>query len=171
MPAKIAITGPESTGKTQLCIELAKHYNGICVSEFARDYLSAIQRPYNCYDLDIIATQQLHLIKESSKLKNNFLFADTELTVIKIWYEHAYKYCPEWILKYYEEQDYNLYLLMDIDLPWVYDKQREHPHLRTYFFNLYETELKKYNRPYKIISGTEETRLKNAIKEIDAKKM
>ena len=117
--------------------------------------------------MEIIATQHIYQISETKKFTDNYLFADTELSVIKIWYEDAYKTCPNWILKQYEKQEYDLYLLMDIDLPWIFDKQREHPFLRTYFFNLFEQELRKFKRPYIIISGTEETRLNNAIKGIN----
>ena len=36
---KIVLFGPESTGKTTLAKQLAKHYNTVWVPEYAREYL------------------------------------------------------------------------------------------------------------------------------------
>jgi nicotinamide riboside kinase len=84
--------------------------------------------------------------------------------VTKIWSEHAFKKCDPWILKSIESHPYDLYLLTNIDLPWEYDPQREHPDMREYFFNLYRNELSSRKLPFNIISGTGGLRLANAIK-------
>jgi len=81
--------------------------------------------------------------------------------------EHSFKTCPKWIFENINNHLYDLYLLADIDIPWKNDPQREHPHLRKYFFELYENELKIRKFPYEIVSGIDEVRLKNAIKIID----
>ena len=167
MLKKIAITGPESTGKTSLSKGLALHYKDIWVPEVARTYIDELSHSYNVLDLDIIAEKQITAVQVATHQANNFLFADTELTVIKIWYENAFKTCPDWILNALEHQYFDLYLLPDIDLPWTYDPQREHPHLRTYFFNLYKQELETRNRPYEIIKGTGEERMNNAVRAVE----
>jgi len=167
MIKKIAVTGPESTGKTSLTKELALHYNDVWVPEFARDYIELLNRPYNEQDLQSIAEGQIKTYKEKLLQAKNFIFSDTELLVIKIWYENAYKHCPQWILDAIERQKYDLYLLCNIDLPWTYDPQREHPHLRKYFFNLYKKELEKYQWNYVVISGDGHERTKMAMNEID----
>lgn len=167
MIRKIAVTGPESTGKTLLSQQLSKHYNGIWVPEYARKYINTLNRSYNEHDLEIIAKGQMNAYNEKLLKAKSYLFSDTELIVIKIWFENAYKYCPQWILDAIDKQEYNLYLLCDIDLPWTYDAQREHPHLREYFFNLYKQELESRNWPYVIISGIEDERVKNAVGAIE----
>ena len=61
------------------------------------------------------------------------VFCDTDLLVIKIWSEHSFGYCPDWILRRIEQQQYDLVLLLNVDLPWEPDPLREHPHHRQYF--------------------------------------
>ena len=164
---KIAITGPESTGKSALCEALAKHYKTVWVPEFARTYLTEKSPPYTSEILDAIAEGQL-ISEAQHKLKaDKILFCDTEMTVMKIWSEHAFGTCTQQIQQLYNKQHYDLYLLMDIDLPWEPDPLREHPDLREYFFDLYKTELTKANRYFKIISGLGDQRTKNAIDIID----
>ncbi|HSI91132.1 MAG TPA: ATP-binding protein, partial [Adhaeribacter sp.] len=160
---KIAITGPESTGKSTLAQQLAEHYKTAWVPEFARQYLAGLNRPYTLPDLEEIARGQLQLQQAAESTPGAFLFSDTELLVMKIWSENAFGQCPAWILKKLEQQNFDLYLLPDIDLPWEPDPQREHPHLRRHFFDKYQEELVRYNFPYKIISGTRQQRFQAAL--------
>lgn len=168
MLKKIAITGPESTGKTMLSEALAVHYKTSCVPEYARSYIGALTRPYEPRDVETIARRQLKLLEKYENSTSAILISDTELLVVKIWFEHVFKTCPGWVLKKLDKQDYHLYLLCDIDLPWIPDPQREHPHLRDYFFELYKRELNSRKWPYAIITGKEYHRVSNAIEAIDA---
>ncbi|HNW99677.1 MAG TPA: ATP-binding protein [Bacteroidales bacterium] len=163
---KIAITGPESTGKSLLTEQLAKHFNTVFVPEYAREYIDHLNRKYEQHDILEIAKTQLKNETKALSIANKFLFCDTEFLVTKIWSEHAYGNCDEWIKEKFKTHKYDLYLLMDIDLPWEYDEQREHPHMRTYFFNWYRTELEKNKLPFVIISGTGIERLNNALEKI-----
>ena len=56
---RIAVTGPESSGKTTLCGALAEHYQVCYIPEYARTYLELTQGQYQCTDLEIIAQGQL----------------------------------------------------------------------------------------------------------------
>ena len=163
---RIAITGPESTGKSTIAQQLAAHFNTQWIPEFAREYIAALERDYTLSDLENIARGQLELQQQAEAQNPEILFTDTELLVIKIWSENAFGTCPEWILEALQNQQFDLYLLMNIDLPWEPDPQREHPHLRPYFFDLYKAELEQLNFPYKVISGSEEQRFKAALKAI-----
>lgn len=168
MLKKIAITGPESTGKSILCEQLAKHYQTLWVPEFAREYIDQLDSGYEQSDILTIAKNQLKLEEETAANSKQFLFCDTELIVCKIWSNHKYQNCDPWILNQIKESDYHLYLLCNIDLPWVSDPQREHPDLRKYFFDKYRSELEHYNFNYKIVSGTGPERIHNAITLITA---
>ncbi|MFO7999042.1 MAG: ATP-binding protein [Bacteroidales bacterium] len=159
---KIAITGPESTGKSRLARELANHYRDVFVPEFAREYIDKLQRPYTESDILHIAKNQLKLESDLAPGARRFLFCDTELIVAKIWSLHKYGRCDPYILQQIEKNSYSLYLLCDIDLPWQADEQREHPHLRKYFFNWYQRELEDYGFPYVIVSGPGRQRLQGA---------
>jgi len=160
---KIAITGPESTGKSKLAEGLAAVYKTAFVPEFAREYLEDIGRPYDIHDVVEIARQQLKLEADAANLRPDILFCDTELTVCKIWCEVKFGYCPVEISQWAEAVDYDLYLLCDIDLPWEYDPLREHPNLREHLFSLYLSEMEKKKVPFGIVSGTGPRRIANAL--------
>jgi len=164
---KIAIIGPESTGKSLLTEDLSAYYNTVYVKEFARSFLSGLGRPYNQNDLLQIAKKQCESIKLWEPKANEYLFVDTELIVIKIWSAFKYKNVHPWILEEIKKQDFNLYLLTDIDLEWEYDPLREHPSKRDQLFNLYLSELEKRKLPFVKISGHDKFRTLNAIEAID----
>ena len=163
---KIAITGPESTGKSMLAQQLADHYVTVWVPEFARVHLLNINRPYNYDDLLEIAQKQKASEKVFEPLANKLLFADTELFVTKIWCDVKYKKCHPWITEELKNQHYDLYLLMDVDLPWEYDPLREHPDKRSYLMGLYKNELEKYGCNYKLVSGNGDVRFRHALRHV-----
>jgi len=160
---KIAITGPESTGKSQLSEELARKYQTLYVPEYAREYLKKLNRKYTHDDVELIARGQMALEQEKTKQAKKLLFLDTELIVIKIWMEFKYGSCPQFIINYINNNKNDMYFLMDIDLPWQPDPQREHPGLRKYFFHKFEDELKLIGANYRIIGGIGKTRFSNAV--------
>ena len=164
---KIAITGPESTGKSLISKQLASHYNSVWVPEFARAYLLNKNEPYNYDDILEIAKGQISTEKAISTLANRILFSDTELIVTKIWCDVKYGKCHSWIEKQLIRQKYNLYLLMDIDLPWEFDPLREHPDRREFLMKKYIEELDRHGFNYSIVNGIGETRLQNAINYIN----
>lgn len=164
---RIAVTGPESTGKSELAERLADHYQTCCVPEFAREYIGRLDRPYTLDDIIFIAKQQFEQENNAAAVARGMLICDTEATVTKIWAEHSYGQCPQWIQENIDTHHYDLYLLCDIDLPWQQDPQREHPHLRKHFFDLYFDELKRRNEAFAVISGKGSLRLANAVNAIE----
>jgi NadR type nicotinamide-nucleotide adenylyltransferase len=164
---RIAVVGPESTGKTTLAEELAEYYKTVSVPEYARGYLNTLKRPYKLQDIEIISKGQLELEDRIATKAKRLLICDTNLIVTKIWAEHAFKKCPDWIKESLKTRIYNLYLLTCPDIPWEPDPQREHPHLREELFSLYLKELSRLNVPYKEVSGLGTQRLKNAVSFIE----
>jgi NadR type nicotinamide-nucleotide adenylyltransferase len=160
---KIAIIGPESTGKSELSAQLAREYETEWVPEFARFYIDRLDREYAQPDLLEIAKGQLAWEEDKATYANQYLFCDTNLIVIKIWSDHKYGQTDPWIEKQLQRLQYDFYLLTDIDLPWRPDPQREHPDLREHFFEIYECYLEQRNLPYEIVRGIEGDRLKSAI--------
>ena len=61
-PFIITIVGAESSGKSTLAMQLAEHFQCVWVPEYAREYLSSLDRPYGERDLEIIAERQLEVI-------------------------------------------------------------------------------------------------------------
>ena len=67
---RIAITGPESSGKTTLARALSKVLSAVYIPEFARQYLQEKGLKYDQQDLDEIAKGQLNLILSSQNSIN-----------------------------------------------------------------------------------------------------
>ncbi|MFC2113795.1 AAA family ATPase [Bacteroidota bacterium] len=160
---RIAVTGPESTGKSTLAKKLAEHYNTVWVPEYAREYIERLDHPYTYDEVEQIAITQIHNERAALKFANKVLFSDTELLVIKIWMEHKFNRIPDWLEKKIMERKYDFYLLCNIDIPWESDPQREHPELRKYFFGLYKSELISRGFNFEIISGNAKNRLQSAV--------
>ena len=165
---KIAVTGPESTGKSLLCAHLAKHFNCDWVPEFARDYLANLKQNYALSDLKRIA--EGHLTKELNTCKTTqnktILFIDTDFINLKIWSEHKFQQVDPFISQNIAAHRYDFTLLCYPDLPWEYDTMRENPDLGTYFFNLFEEELIRNKQKFAIIKGKDSARFKLAITEL-----
>ena len=163
----VAITGPESTGKSTLSRQLAEQYGTIWAPEYARAYLHEHGPHYTLADLEEIARGQLAAEEAAVRGAQHIVFVDTDLLVIKIWAEHAFGECPAWILQKLAQQRHDLTLLLNIDLPWEPDPLREHPHMREYFYLLYQQELRKLGVPFAEVSGTGEQRLVRACELVD----
>lgn len=170
---RVVLFGPESTGKTTLSKQLARHYNTVWAPEYAREYL---QNKWNnerktCENSDLlpIARGQMKLENELAKKADKILICDTDLLETKVYSEEYYGgfVNPE-LEKAAINNKYDLYLLTYIDTPWEEDDLRDRPHLRLEMFNAFENALKKYNRPYVLLSGNKLTRFNIAVKEIDA---
>jgi NadR type nicotinamide-nucleotide adenylyltransferase len=181
MLKKIVILGPESTGKSTLCEQLAQHYETMWCPEFAREYLLVNGTNYDFEDLEIIARGQLALEDEyATQLENQSetmmengehlpLFIDTNMYVMKVWCEFVFEKCHRFILDEIVQRKYDLYLLCNTDLPWVEDELREYPDLasRKKLYNIYEDILINQSVPWIDISGDYNERLKKAITAVD----
>jgi NadR type nicotinamide-nucleotide adenylyltransferase len=164
---KIAIVGPECTGKTSLAKALALHYATDWVPEYARGYLDKLARPYELHDLLNIAQGQMRMEDEYTRDANKVLICDTNMLVIKVWSEFKYHTCDRWVLNEMATRSYSLHLLMQTDVPWQADPQREHPERREELFAIYKKELEAQQITYAEIGGTEAQRIALAIQAID----
>lgn len=166
---KIVIIGPESTGKSTLCEQLAVHYKTVWCPEFAREYLLQNGKDYTYEDLLRIAMGQLELEDTMVTLAKSHYFIDTDMYVMKVWCEVAFQQCHKWILNQIAIRKYDLYLLCDVDLPWVKDELREYPDLefRRKLFEMYKDIVINSGTKWAIISGTDAERLQMATSVID----
>jgi len=166
---KIALIGPESTGKSELSVALATYFGGKYVPEFARTYIEQLDRNYNFEDVCIIARKQIE--EQDFFIKNETtapVFFDTELIITKVWFEYCYNKVPDFVTKRISEKYFDLYLLCYPDLPWVPDPVREHGgDERLFFYEWYKREIDLTGTPYTIITGIGEARTNNAIKTIN----
>lgn len=169
---RIVIIGPESTGKSTLCEQLAAHYKTIWVKEYAREYLLKNGTDYTFENLLDIAKGQLQLEEaaaQSQTTQHSPLIIDTDMYVMKVWCEFVFEKTHHWILNRLVERKYDLYLLCNIDLPWVKDELREYPDLisREKLYHHYKDAMINQNVPWVDISGGYEERLAKAIKAIN----
>lgn len=182
---KIVIVGPESTGKSTLCRQLADHYHSMWCPEYAREYLLKNGTNYTFENLLDIAKGQLALEEKTTDLliealiqkmnsqpKPNakpYLFIDTDMYVMKVWCEFVFGKCHNWILDRIVERKYDLYLLCKPDLPWVKDELREYPDEKTRIrlYHHYRELLTQQSIPWFEVSGLESERLTKAVVAIE----
>jgi NadR type nicotinamide-nucleotide adenylyltransferase len=165
---RIAVVGPESTGKSDLSQALASHYAAPWVPEYAREHLAQLDRPYQEADLWDIAQGQLALEETIAQQAGQWLMVDTNLLVISIWAAFKYGRVDPRISAAMKLDAYALHLLTDIDLPWVEDPLREHPGARQALFDRYHAALVEAKVPFAVIRGQGEARLQAAIRAIEA---
>lgn len=162
---KIAIIGPESTGKSELSVALATHFMGKFVPEFARTYVENLGREYTYEDVVFIAKKQIEeqqtIVEEDDAAP---VFFDTELIITKVWLEYSYKKVPEFLITRLAEKYFDLYLICYPDLPWIPDTVREHGgDERSFFFEWYKREALATGIPCVEIKGTGNARTKLAV--------
>lgn len=158
---KIAILGAESTGKTTLCMLLAKKYNTVFVNEHARDYFNKINIDgCNINDLINIAKQQLRLEKETIKKATRILFCDTSLITIKIWSQLEFNQVPKFIANQINKNNYDYYFILNNEVPWIEDPLRKNKFSRDLIFEMNITEVKKLTSNYLIIGNNKKELLK-----------
>lgn len=168
---KIALFGPESTGKTTLAKQLADYYETKWVPEFARDYLQEKweENQHICVAEDMmpIAYGQTALENEKLTQANKYLFCDTNLMVTKVFSEMYYGFCDPLLNEAALEHEYDLFFLTDIDVPWEKDDIRDTPNGRETVFSVFKQTLIDTKKPFITLSGDKETRLAKAVEIIN----
>jgi len=165
---KIAIVGPESTGKSTMSAWLADHYNTIWVPEYARGYCEKLTAPPTWQDEINMFNGQVALEQEMiGDARSGLLICDTTFITVKIWSDHIFGSSPKEVTDALAKHHYHLYLLLDIDMPWQDDPLRDFPTLREHFMEVWHRELKAINANYVVIGGTGQQRYDSAVAAID----
>lgn len=159
---KVAITGPECTGKSELSVALqAALPNAVLVPEVARAYLESKGMGYQYSLEDVEAIGELQHLAIQGALNNecSWVICDTEMLVVKIWMEVVFGEATEIVNSRFAEQQFDVIFLCFPDLPWVEDPLRENPNDREFLFSLYEKALTDAGVNYCIVRGTERLNL------------
>jgi len=163
-PLKIVVTGPECTGKSSLCTELARELNEPWVPEFAVEYLNNLDRTYRSEDLVKIAEGQLRSIAENEQHASNVLIIDTGLEVIDIWHRDKIGHPPGELKQLLKDWNPDLYLLCKPDIPYEPHPLREDPHRREVLFQQYLEKLE--GKPVVLVRGEFSERMDIALQAI-----
>lgn len=161
---KIAVTGPESSGKTTLCRALSVSFGTIWTPEYARYYLPRLGRKYIFSDLVQVGKGQLQWQQRDAGRARGILFCDTDLVGIKVWSDYRFGATDPWILGQLQQNPYDLTLLCHPDIPWTPDPLRENPDDRENLLLRFRRELQDWDIPFCEVSGSSHTaRLATAI--------
>jgi nicotinamide riboside kinase len=159
----VVVTGPESTGKTEICKFLAASFGTAFIPEYAREYMASLDRPYNYEDVERIARVQVAQLAQYRDGKLPILFLDTYLIITKVWFREVYGRVPDWIDEKLREAGIDLFLLCYHDIRWLPDPLRENPEpRRSILYEAYLEEIKQLGRPCEVVRGRGAERFANA---------
>ncbi|MFT4682990.1 MAG: nicotinamide riboside kinase [Flavobacteriales bacterium] len=166
---KIGITGPESSGKSTLSMELSQALNCSYLPEFARFYLQEQQAEYTLEDLNTIIEGQIEWIKTSlSHSKASYLICDTEFLVLDVWEEVRFGSCSLALYGAKKQLPFDLILLCFPDIPWEEDPLRESNGELDWLFEKYLEKTKASGTQFVVIKGNH--RLEQALEFVHKKK-
>jgi NadR type nicotinamide-nucleotide adenylyltransferase len=160
---RVCLIGPECTGKTTLAEELSVHFGAPWVPEFAREYAQRVARELTADDVEPIARGELALIDAAPN--EGLVILDTDLISTVVYARHYYGHCPEWIEREAQIRKSDLYLLLNIDLPWVPDSLRDSATPRESLYDQFAQTLKNYEANVVPITGE---RFAAAIKQLSS---
>lgn len=163
---RISVTGTESTGKTTLAEQLSLHYQCAYVPDVSRDYIAGLSRAYTYEDVLQIAKDIIAAEDKATRYSLAMLISDNDLINIKIWLQYYSWDVPQWLNDAIIARKYDIYLLCNIDLPWVEDEQRNNPHNRQQLFNSFVNELQAIGAKHYLISGSYTQRLQSAVNQM-----
>ena len=168
---RVVIVGAESTGKTTLALALARHYRTTWVPEFGRLYTEARQprgELWRSHEFTFIAAEQVPMEDALERLANRVLISDTDAFATAIWHERYLGTLSPDVLAIAAGRRYDLYILTDVDTPFVPDDIRDGQSIRQWMHQRFVDELSQMAVPMLLVSGPHEQRLKAAIARIDS---
>lgn len=173
-PRRIAIVGPESTGKTTLAAFLARRYETTWSPEYLRAFvdrriaLRPVAPLVERRDVRTIALGQVSSEDRAIRRARGIVFHDTNLLTSVVYYEHYFdKVRPAWLEALLNRRPPDLYLLTDIDVPWVSDPQRDRPRSRRALYRAFRAELLRRHSPFVRIFGGWKERRARAVRAVD----
>lgn len=164
---KIAIVGSESSGKTTLAEQLAKHFQVDYVKEFAREFIEKKgedkKERFTQDDLVFIAKKQIFLENKKASLEQHFLICDTCVLETKVFQDVFYTSSNAFLDKLAKKHKYDLFFLTNTDVPWLDDSLRQGEEMREVFFNSCKETLENYQKPFIVLSGNKDKRFHQAL--------
>ena len=169
---RVCVTGPESTGKTTLAQRLADYTHTEWVPEASRVYAERKVGELDASDVAPIAREHIRLADAAAERARadgkTLLVLDTDLLSTVVYARHYYRMVPPWIERVERARRADLYLLCDVDVPWIPDGIRDRPQNREAMFTLFRDALARRKARYVVVRGEWEERWATAEKATDA---
>lgn len=165
---RVCLHGPESTGKSTLAPLLAAHFGAPLVGEYGRTYAEAHGTDFTMDDLLAIALTHDAATRAAAQAAPDWLILDTDPLMTAVWADMLFGWRHPWLDAWEDAAD--LYLLLDIDLPWVADGTRMFGTIkaRERFFDLSRAELERRSLRWALVGGTGDARFRNAVAAVEA---
>jgi len=169
---RVCVVGAESSGTTTLARSLSEHYGTVWVPEYGREY-TEVNKGFGAVwrsdEFELIAGEQCRREDLAAREANRIVFCDTDALATAIWRERYIGSPSAAVWAVAMDRRYDLYLLTDCDIPFVQDGLRDGEHRRSWMQRRFIEELTRLDRPFEVLSGTPEERLKEALSLVDAR--
>ena len=171
-PRLICLIGAESTGKTTLAQSLAAHFNCPWAPEYLREFCESRGRtPTRGEQSLILETQVIHesaALVSAQTANAPYVFCDTAPLLTAIYSDFVFSDQSLFLRARELQTRYALTLVLEPDIAWVADAQRDGAHVRPPITDMITTELMALNVPIAKISGHGPTRFASALSAIMA---
>ena len=170
---RVVVVGAESSGTTTLARALAAHFQTAWVEEYGREYCekywSGLDYVWHTEEFAHIAGEQQKRENEAAQNANRILICDTNAWATRLWH-HRYmnEFSPD-VEAIANAGCADLYILTDVDIPFVQDGIRDGEHIRAQMHEHFVEQLNAGSAPWLLVSGDHQTRLKRAIEEIETR--
>ena len=167
-PRRLVLTGAESTGKSMLAERLARHFGAPLVPEYAREYAGRMGI-LTVEDVEPIARGQQAAEEAMPARGHSLVVFDTDLLSTAVYARHYYGWCPEWLERTVRHRS-GLYLLLDIDVPFIPDPTRGPAERRAELHQRFERALEAAGVAWTVIRGDWEERFERAVRAVSSEK-
>ena len=159
---RICLAGVESTGKTTLAQQLTKELKTVMVPEYGRTYTEFFGVDVKACDICNIVKGHIASRDALARFSGPTMIEDTDAIMSAVWSDMLVGERDQWFSTFNDYAD--LYLLCDIDLPWVNDGTRYFPddESRKKFHEKIEQELIDRKVNYVVVKGVGPARFINA---------
>jgi NadR type nicotinamide-nucleotide adenylyltransferase len=134
---KVCVCGPESTGKSTLAARLARHFETVHVHEYARGLIDLHNGEVTEEMFVRFVRAQAAAERALATQARRVLVCDTDAFTTALYHELYVGGRPDYALEEAARHGYDLYLLCDMDTPYIEDGQRLHPGKRKWFLDEY----------------------------------
>lgn len=170
---RVCLVGAESTGKTTLAQDLATYFATCWVPEYGREYserMLAEQGEYRWQSADFVHIAMTQCQREDATARHcqRVLLCDTDAFATTIWHRrYLQERSPEVEAIAARHRVPDLYLLCDVDVPFVQDGTRDGEQIRTWMHAVFLAELQQQQRLYLLLQGDFAARRGQAILAIE----